>query len=227
MMLRNISRMMTSKSTKPFTVIIEGNIGSGKTTFLQHFEKYKDVCVLSEPVEMWRDCAGHNLLANLYENPVKWSFTFQSYVQLTMLQHHLVATTKPIKLLERSIFSARYCFIEKLLRDEILLAPSVSVLNEWFKYLITKFDISVDLIVYLRTSPEVVYERVLARNRKEEKSVSLQYLKDLHDMHEKWLFYKTAFSCPAHVLTLNADLDKSTIEKEYQKCQDHLLIIRG
>ncbi|KAB0790013.1 hypothetical protein PPYR_14905 [Photinus pyralis] len=225
-MIRHISRI-SSQFSKPFTVIIEGNIGSGKSTFLQHFENHKDVCVLSEPVEMWRNCAGHNLLANHYENPVKWSFTFQSYIQLTMLQRHTFVTSKPIKLLERSIFSARYCFIEQLFRRGTLEAPSVSVLNEWFKYVITKFDVSVDLIVYLRTSPEVVYERVLTRNRKEEQSVSLQYLKDLHDLHENWLFHKTAFSRPAHVLTLNADLGRLAIREEYQKCEDHLLSVTG
>lgn len=51
-----------SKRDRPFTVIIEGNIGSGKTTFLNHFKKFESVCLLSEPVELWRNCAGHNLL---------------------------------------------------------------------------------------------------------------------------------------------------------------------
>ena len=28
------------KSKRPFTVAVEGNIGSGKSTFLEHFEQY-------------------------------------------------------------------------------------------------------------------------------------------------------------------------------------------
>ena len=51
-----------TKANRPFTVIVEGNIGSGKTTFLNHFSKFKDVEVLQEPVEKWRDVQGHNLL---------------------------------------------------------------------------------------------------------------------------------------------------------------------
>lgn len=47
---------------KPFTVFIEGNIGSGKTTFLNYFQKYDEVCLQTEPVEKWRDLGGVNLL---------------------------------------------------------------------------------------------------------------------------------------------------------------------
>lgn len=205
------------KTNRPFTVIVEGNIGSGKTTFLEYFKKYQNVCVLAEPVEMWRNCNGHNLLAHLYQDPKKWSFSFQSYVQLTMLQQHIKPTTCPIKLLERSIYSAKYCFVEKMSRDNTIPAPSAAVINEWFQWITTNVDVSVDLIVYLRTTPEVVYERVLKRSRQEEKTVSLEYLKDIHEMHENWLYYKTMFSCPAPVITLDANLDRSLIEEEYEK----------
>lgn len=60
----------SSGTRKPFTVLIEGNIGSGKTTFLNHFQKFDDVCLLTEPVEKWRNCGGVNLLV---------SFSFKSF----------------------------------------------------------------------------------------------------------------------------------------------------
>lgn len=77
--------------------------------------------------------------------------------------------------------------------------------------------------MYLRTSPEVVYQRMLKRNREEEKLVSLQYLKELHEMHDNWLYHKTMFTCPAPVIVLNADLDKSVIKEEYEKYEPHIL----
>ena len=55
------------KSSKPFTVLVEGNIGCGKTTFLEHFAQFRQVEVLREPVERWRDVNGHNLLQLMYE----------------------------------------------------------------------------------------------------------------------------------------------------------------
>lgn len=47
---------------QPFTVFIEGNIGSGKTTFLNHFKRFNEVCLQSEPVDKWRNVSGVNLL---------------------------------------------------------------------------------------------------------------------------------------------------------------------
>lgn len=47
---------------QPFTVFIEGNIGSGKTTFLNHFKRFNEVCLQSEPVDQWRNVSGVNLL---------------------------------------------------------------------------------------------------------------------------------------------------------------------
>ena len=52
---------------RPFTVLVEGNIGCGKTTFLEHFAQFSQVEVLKEPVDRWRDVNGHNLLQPMYE----------------------------------------------------------------------------------------------------------------------------------------------------------------
>lgn len=96
-----------AEGTQPFTVLIEGNIGSGKTTYLKYFEKFNDVCLLTEPVEKWRNVNGVNLLELMYRDPKKWAMPFQSYVTLTMLQSHTAPTDKKLKIMERSIFSAR------------------------------------------------------------------------------------------------------------------------
>ena len=61
----------------------------GKTTFLDHYKEFgTDVTVLTEPVDKWRNVngRGHNLLQLMYDNPHRNSYTFQSYVQLTMTQ---------------------------------------------------------------------------------------------------------------------------------------------
>lgn len=213
------SKKLRRNNDRPFTVIVEGNIGSGKTTFLNHFQKYNNVCVLSEPINKWRDCDGHNLFGLMYQDPQKWAFSFQSYVQLTMLENHTNEIDKPIKLMERSIYSARYCFVEKMLKDGLMPAASGAVINEWFKWCTKHTMCAVDLIVYLRTTPEVAYERIMSRNRSEEKTISMDYLKDLHKAHEEWLYYKTSHTCPATVLTLNADMDKSTIIEEYTRSE--------
>lgn len=43
--------------------------------------------------------------------------------------------------------------------------------------------------MYLRTTPETVYDRMKVRGRAEESSVSFDYLKQLHDLYENWLIH--------------------------------------
>lgn len=207
---------------RPFTVAVEGNIGSGKTTFLNYF-KDQNVFILSEPVQKWRDCEGVNLLDLMYQDPERWAFSFQSFVQLTMLQQHLKETDRPVKLMERSIYSARYCFVENLLREKILPLPSGLVIHEWFKWIVSNRDLNLDLIVYLRTDPEIAYKRMIDRKRHEESKVPLEYLQKLHKLHEEWLVEKKLFSCPCPVLVLDANMKISELEKSYLKYQSLIL----
>lgn len=95
---------------RPYTVFVEGNVGSGKTTFLEQFADCPNVFLAKEPVHKWQDVRGHNFLGLMYEDPKRWSFAFQSIVQRTMLELHQARPELPgqnIKIMERSIFSAR------------------------------------------------------------------------------------------------------------------------
>lgn len=215
--MRNNFSSMASQSFKPLSIIVEGNIASGKTTFLDYFRKDDEVAIIKEPVDLWRNCRGHNLLDLMYKDPKKWAFPFQMYAALTMLQRHTMETYKPINLMERSIYSARYCFVEKLVKDGILLPEHYAIIDEHFKWATQSVNMSVDLIVYLRSSPEVAYRRMMLRGRNEEIDVPFDYLLQLHNYHENWLYKKSAFQVPAPVLTLNADLEVADIDDEYKK----------
>lgn len=109
-------RKKLPNALRPITITVEGNIGCGKTTFLNYLaEREKNVFLLAEPVAQWRNLQGHNLLKMMYNDPKKWGFTFQTFVQLTMLQmHEFNDTDRPFKLMERSLHSAMRCFVENL-----------------------------------------------------------------------------------------------------------------
>ena len=93
---------------RAFTVAVEGNVGSGKTTFLNRFRPETDnVDVLAEPVDRWRNVSGSNLLAMMYLDPARHSLLFQTYVQLTSLEHHNQPSDKDAKIMERSLLSNR------------------------------------------------------------------------------------------------------------------------
>ncbi|XP_076370480.1 deoxynucleoside kinase isoform X7 [Tachypleus tridentatus] len=149
-------------------------------------QKQGKFTVLPEPVERWRNVKGHNLL---------------TYVQLTMINLHRTSHTSPVKLMERSIFSAKYCFVENLYRSGAMPEVEYIVLSEWFDWLVNNEDVHLDLIVYLQTKPEVVLERILKRCREEEVSVPLEYLQKLHDLHENWLLKEISFHLPCPVLS--------------------------
>ncbi len=50
----------------------------------------------------------------LYNDPHRWGFAFQANAQMTIAKLHAQPAKSPIKVMERSIYSARYCFIENL-----------------------------------------------------------------------------------------------------------------
>lgn len=147
---------------------------------------------------------------------------FQNYVTLTILKLHLLKTNKPIKLMERSMFSSRYCFVEKMLSNGMLHQGMYNILQEWYEFIHEQHKIQCDLIVYLRTSPEVAYERIKKRARDEESCVPFEYLKDLHDLHEKWLIHGQ-FYRPGQVLVLDANLDLENITEEYVRSELSIL----
>lgn len=229
----NISRMHTStqaganstngKHRRSFTVCVEGNIASGKTAFLEYFKKNKNVEIFEEPVKKWRDVHGNNALAMMYEDPTRWALALQTYIQLTMLELHQSETDKPVKLMERSIYSAKYCFVENHFKSGMMPGLEYVVLTEWFNWIIKNNHCNVDLIVYLQAKPETVYQRIRNRNRHEEQNISLDYLKSLHDLHEDWLVKRTKFSLPSKVLVIPADNDLEEMHRIYDKKEKEIL----
>ena len=208
--------------SKPFTVFVEGNIGSGKTTFLKHFAALDNVQTLAEPVELWRNVRGENFLGLMYDDPSRWGITFQTYVQLTMLDLHTRPISRPVKMMERSLHSARYCFVENLHNSGLMPQPDFVALDEWFNWIVKNHNVAGDLIVYLRTTPDVVHKRMLARARTEESCVPLEYLEKLHQLHENWLYHKTSFTCSAPVLVIDANKDLSNMADEFRNCEDKI-----
>ena len=97
----------------PKTIIVEGNIGAGKTTFLKPFMNQPNIEVVPEPVEKWRNMHGHNLLDLFYQNPQRNSMLLQTYVQLTMVQNHTKPCSKPLRIMERSLLRHLYFFLRK------------------------------------------------------------------------------------------------------------------
>ena len=65
-------------------------------------------------MDNWCNVEGHNLLQMAYQDNNRWSHLLQTYIQLSLAKGHAkgVSNVSKVKLMERSIHSARYCFLE-------------------------------------------------------------------------------------------------------------------
>ncbi|XP_048371774.1 thymidine kinase 2, mitochondrial [Sphaerodactylus townsendi] len=217
------NKHLANRGEKKTVICIEGNIASGKTTCLEHFAKNSSIEVLTEPVFKWRNVRGHNPLGLMYQDASRWGMTLQTYVQLTMLDQHTRPMTLPVRMMERSIHSAKHIFVENLYRSGKMPEVDYAVLTEWFEWILKNLDVSVDLIVYLQTSPETCYDRLKRRCREEEKVIPMQYLEAIHQLYEEWLIKQTLFKVAAPVLVLPADQDTRTMIEKYEENRDRIL----
>merc|ERR1712071_395866 len=96
-------------------------------------------------------------------------------------------------------------------------------ITEWFKWITNNLDVNVDLIVYLRTDPDVVHRRILNRARQEEKTVPLSYIEDLHKIHEDWLHYQTTHAVPAPVIEIDANVELPEMLQQISHVKDQIL----
>jgi deoxyadenosine/deoxycytidine kinase len=213
----------TEKKPRQRCFILEGNIGAGKSTFLKILQKYLNVQIVLEPHERWQNILeGENLLDRFYRDPQRWAYTFQSYAFVSrVMEQEKHASTNPfsVQLLERSVFSDRYCFAQNCFELGYMSALEWKLYQEWFEWLVTSYVAKPDGIIYVRTNPDVCFQRLNKRSRSEESTVSMEYLQRLHDRHERWLIDKENVmpalkGIPVLVLECDGEFEHNRLERE-------------
>lgn len=208
---------------RALAVSVEGNIGSGKSTFLEYCAKHPSVTVFPEPVEKWENLNGVNLLQNMYTDPLKWALPFQIYAGATVLQNYQAAVSTRIRLVERSLLSARNVFVKHMKQHGTMDPLTDSILDTWFDAALYEHSASPHAVIYLRTTPAVAYTRLRRRSRSAESATSLGYLTELHDLHETWisslLSLNTDPNNPTfHVFIIDADRSVEEMYAEFDSC---------
>ena len=203
--------------------IIEGNIGAGKSTFLKIVKEYLNVQVVFEPHEQWQQVTeGENLLEKFYTDTKRWAYTFQTYAFVTRVveqEKHARQNPYGVQILERSVFSDRYCFAKTAHALGNMSALEWKLYQEWFSWLVEGYLPKPAGFIYLRTEPTICHQRLIKRNRHEESCVSLDYLQQLHDEHEAWLMHKKGVAdyiqdVPVLVLPCDKDFEHNKREQE-------------
>ncbi|XP_030934741.1 uncharacterized protein LOC115960143 [Quercus lobata] len=183
---------------KRLTFCVEGNISVGKTTFLQRIAnetlELRDLVeIVPEPIDKWQDIGPDhfNILDAFYAEPERYAYTFQNYVFVTrvMQERESSGGIKPLRLMERSVFSDRMVFVRAVHEANWMNEMEISIYDSWFDPVVSCLPgLIPDGFIYLRASPDTCHKRMKLRKREEEGGVSLKYLHDLHEKHESWLF---------------------------------------
>ncbi|XP_025787545.1 deoxyguanosine kinase, mitochondrial isoform X1 [Lynx canadensis] len=227
----------------PRKLSIEGNIAVGKSTFVKLLtETYPEWHIATEPVATWQNvqAAGTqkaytaqnlgNLLDMMYQEPARWSYTFQTCsfmsrlkVQLEPFPEKQLQSKKAVQIFERSVYSDRYIFAKNLFENGSLSDIEWHIYQDWHSFLLQEFASRVKLhgFIYLQATPQVCWKRLHHRAREEEKGIELAYLEQLHSQHEAWLVHKTTrlhfealLNIPVLVLDVNDDFSEEETKQE-------------
>jgi deoxyadenosine/deoxycytidine kinase len=196
-------------------LVVEGNIGAGKSTFLKSIASILHAQLVYEPHQQWQSVGGENLLNCFYKDTKRWAYSFQSYAFITRVmaqERQGIINTRPLQILERSVYSDRYCFAKNCFQMGLMTQLEWNMYQEWFEWLMGSHAVVPDGFIYLRTDPTICYERLLKRNRSEEVGVPLEYLELLHNKHEDWLIHKKDIApylqnIPVLALSCNDDFE--------------------
>lgn len=171
-------------------ILLEGNIGAGKSTVGNTLKASGFFDFIEEPVEAWQSGFAANLLDMFYRDMERWAFTFQITAFITRAktwQEVLALTDHSRVVLERSIFTDRYVFATNSHRIGGMTDVEWQVYGGLWDFLVSNYCVEPDCILYYRTPADVCLERMKLRGRDEESAVSLDYLLQLEELHDKWL----------------------------------------
>jgi len=213
---------------KPIIISIEGNIGVGKSTLLSKIKELSlknsyDINCLFEPVKQWEDVrdpiTNDNMITKYYLDPEKYAFPFQIMAYSTQVNQLLQAVSdlnaSKIILTERSLESNHEVFTKMLYNNNLM----EDTLYQIYKMNADTHKISyndspnlnTDAYIYLKSSPETCLERIHKRDRSGETKITLDYLKDCHEYHEKWLNKISPQRC--YVLDMDNPINEDDIKR--------------
>lgn len=157
-------------------ITIDGNIGSGKSTVLNYLHKYKNYQIDLEPIDKWK-----SFLDDIYLNN-KGYFNLQLRVWLdrAWIQEK---ENNSIIFMERSPFFIRNTFNINDYNYNNINEDEYNVINEMYNK--TDNIWKSNLYIYLRSSPDKCLQHIIERGRINEMNINLQYITNIHNLHEE------------------------------------------
>jgi deoxyadenosine/deoxycytidine kinase len=185
-------------------ISVDGGIGAGKTSALAALHS-RGYATVPEPVAAWQE-----LLKLMYDEPRRWSAAFNINVLLSFSESAAAGAGSTIRIYERSPLSTMHVFSVLQERLGYMTAHEMGLVRRCFGQVAWVPDV----IIYLRTTPEVAFARMQQRGRNAESSVSYSYLVELHDEYERFMSTVGHLYPGVRVITIDATRDKTSVSDE-------------
>jgi len=199
------------------TIILAGNIGTGKTSLTERLGNRLGWQSAFESV------TDNPYLPDFYADMKKWSFHLQVFFLGHRAEQYLELTRSPQSMIfDRSIYEDAYIFARALYHLGNLNERDYLSFKRVFKLVVDNLP-SPDLLIYLKAPVSVLMERIHQRGREIESGISAEYLSLLESFYDDWM--EVFDLCP--VLTIRTDdLDfvhkKNHLDIVVQRIQDKL-----
>lgn len=197
-----IYKILFSNNTK--IIFIEGNISSGKSTFIKKLKDYINDCdIVLEPLDEWEKCTdsnNKNILTHFYNNMEKYAYSFQSLALVTRMDRICnINMKKKYVFIERSIFSDKHIFAQNCFDNKILTEIEWNIYNKWFdwmtNFIMNRYKNNKIGFIFLECDPKICYKRMTEyRQRSSEKNVPLEYLEQIDQKHHEWFNHISKYS---------------------------------
>lgn len=190
-------------------VVIEGNIGAGKTTLAGKIADQFNARLILEHF------ADNPFLPKFYKEPEKYSFPLElSFLasRYKQLKDELVPQD-----LFKSFTVADYYFMKSLVFASSTLDGDEYNLYRQIFYIIYGSLPKPDIYVYLHLSPEKLLKNIEKRGRSYEKKITRDYLQKIQDSY--FSFFKQNSENKYLVIDVN-EIDFVTNESHYNKIID-------
>ncbi len=165
-------------------IAIAGNIGSGKSTLTELLAKHYGWEPKYEAVDY------NPYLDDYYKDIPRWSFNLKvSFLKQRFKDLLDIAKSEKTIIQDRSIFEGVYVFTATNKEMGNLSERDFDTYMELFESMLTIAKLP-DLMIYLRSSVPHLVSNIQKRGRDYEQSIQLDYLKNLNNRYEDFIFNK-------------------------------------
>ncbi len=162
-------------------IAIAGNIGAGKTTLTQLLAKHYKWDQLQEAVD------NNPYLFDFYKDMARWSFNLQIFFLNSRFEQLLEIRKSGRNVIQdRTIYEDAYIFAPNLHAMGLMTTRDFENYYRLFQNMDGAIQ-APDLLIYLRSSVSNLVDQIAERGREYENTISIDYLKRLHERYEGWI----------------------------------------